>query len=184
MPNSKAQEDLIRRTYKNAGLSPHETTYFEAHGTGTAAGDPRETRAIGAVFAAGRDEPLPVGSVKSNIGHLEGASGLAGIIKTIMQLEKGKILPNMHFNNPNPNIDFENWKITVPTKVIDWKPVNGLRRASVVSLPLSPGPVVSLCVHRLNLLKCRRILSDMVDRTRMSSSKVTILANGLTRKSN
>ncbi|KAH6672349.1 putative lovastatin nonaketide synthase [Halenospora varia] len=133
MPNSVAQEALIRRVYKNTGLSTNETQYFEAHGTGTQAGDPRETRAIGAVFAPNRNKPLYVGSVKTNIGHLEGASGLAGVIKTAMSLEAGKILPNMLFNKPNPNIDFEQWKIKVPTKMIDWEPTNGVRRASVNS---------------------------------------------------
>ncbi|KAG9238221.1 putative lovastatin nonaketide synthase [Amylocarpus encephaloides] len=133
MPNSVAQEALIRRVYKNTGLNTNETQYFEAHGTGTQAGDPRETRAIGAVFAPNRDKPLYVGSVKTNIGHLEGASGLAGVIKTTMSLEAGKILPNMLFNNPNPKIDFEQWKISVPTKMIDWEPTNGVRRASVNS---------------------------------------------------
>ena len=133
MPNSRAQEHLIRKTYKNAGLSTNDTQYFEAHGTGTQAGDPRETRAIGAVFAPNRSEPLHVGSVKTNIGHLEGASGLAGIIKTTLALEEHKIPPNMLFNNPNPNIDFENWKIAVPTKAVDWKPTHGIRRASINS---------------------------------------------------
>ncbi|CAD6587369.1 MAG: hypothetical protein ASARMPREDX12_002825 [Alectoria sarmentosa] len=133
MPNSKAQENLIRKTYKNAGLSTNDTQYFEAHGTGTQAGDPRETRAIGAVFAPNRPEPLHVGSVKTNIGHLEGASGLAGIIKTTLALEEHKIPPNMLFNNPNPNIDFENWKIAVPTKALNWEASHGFRRASINS---------------------------------------------------
>ncbi len=133
MPNSAAQEMLIRKIYKDAGLNTHETTYFEAHGTGTQAGDPRETRAIGSVFAPKRDHPLYVGSVKTNVGHLEGASGLAGIIKTVMSLEKGIILPNMHFNKPNPNVDFKAWKIEVPTTAIPWQPYNGIRRASINS---------------------------------------------------
>ncbi|KAF7549858.1 hypothetical protein G7Z17_g6123 [Cylindrodendrum hubeiense] len=134
LPNSVAQENLIRTTYKNAGLDPRDTQYFEAHGTGTAAGDPIETRAIGAVFAPGRDDPLYVGSVKTNIGHLEGASGLAGIIKTTMALENGMIPPNMHFKNPNPNIDFKNWKIAVPTSLVEWKVPEGIpRRASINS---------------------------------------------------
>lgn len=134
LPNSVAQEELIRTTYKNAGLDPRDTQYFEAHGTGTAAGDPIETRAIGAVFAPGREDPLYVGSVKTNIGHLEGASGLAGIIKTTMALENGMIPPNMHFKNPNPNIDFENWKIAVPTSLVEWKVPEGVaRRASINS---------------------------------------------------
>ncbi|GJN76281.1 putative Hybrid PKS-NRPS biosynthetic cluster [Purpureocillium lilacinum] len=134
LPNSVAQEQLIRSTYERAGLNPAHTQYFEAHGTGTAAGDPIETRAIGAVFADGREEPLYVGSVKTNIGHLEGASGLAGLIKSTLALERGTIPPNMHFKTPNPKIDFENWKIAVPTQPIEWKVPEGVpRRASINS---------------------------------------------------
>ncbi|KAI1365305.1 polyketide synthase [Xylaria arbuscula] len=134
LPNSTAQQALIRSTYRKAGLDPEDTQYFEAHGTGTQAGDPSETRAIGAVFSM-KKEPLYIGSVKTNIGHLEGASGLAGIIKTTLSLEKGKIPPNMHYTTPNPNIDFENWKLSVPQNLIDWKrPASGgPRRASVNS---------------------------------------------------
>ena len=106
---------------------------LKAHGTGTKAGDAREALAIGRVFAVGRTQPLMVGSIKSNIGHLEGASGLVGVIKATLSIEKAKILPNMHFNNPNPRIDFEKLKIRVPTDVIDWTSDNGLRRASVNS---------------------------------------------------
>ncbi|KHN94311.1 polyketide synthase [Metarhizium album ARSEF 1941] len=134
LPNSVAQEQLIRTTYERAGLNPNHTQYFEAHGTGTAAGDPIEARAIGAVFSPGRNEPLFVGSVKTNIGHLEGASGLAGLIKTTMALENKYIPPNMHFKTPNPKIDFQNWKITVPTKLIEWQVPDGVpRRASINS---------------------------------------------------
>ena len=133
LPSPEAQEALIRRTYRTAGLDPADTQYFEAHGTGTSAGDPRESRAIGAVFAHNRTEPLNVGSIKTNIGHLEGASGLAGIIKATLSLEHGKIPPNMHFKTPNPSIPFEDWKISVPTKMMDWPSPHELRRASINS---------------------------------------------------
>lgn len=151
LPNGIAQAALLRSTYKNAGLSTHDTGYFEvwliclycvqgsltniykAHGTGTKAGDPLEANAIGSVFAPNRDYPLYVGSVKSNLGHLEGASGLAGIIKATLSVDAGKILPNMHFNTPNPAIDFKGLKIEVPTEMIDWKSETGVRRASVNS---------------------------------------------------
>ncbi|KAL6857742.1 putative Hybrid PKS-NRPS biosynthetic cluster [Amphichorda felina] len=134
LPNGAAQARLIRQVYKDAGLDVSGTEYFEAHGTGTKAGDPIEAKAIGSVFAAGRDRPLYVGSIKSNLGHLEGASGLVGITKAVMSVSSGKILPNMHFNNPNPDIDFEGLKLKVPTEVEDW-PANstGIRRASVNS---------------------------------------------------
>jgi acyl transferase domain-containing protein len=133
LPSPEAQEALIRSTYAGAGLRFDDTQYFEAHGTGTQAGDPRETSAIGAVFAENREEPLYVGSVKTNIGHLEGSSGLAGIIKTVLALESQKIPPNMLFNNPNPKIKFDEWKIKVPTELLDWEARNGIRRASVNS---------------------------------------------------
>ena len=106
---------------------------MKAHGTGTPAGDPLEANAIGSVFAPDRDHPLYVGSIKSNLGHLEGASGLAGIIKATLSVNAGKILPNMHFDTPNPVIDFKKLKIEVPTELIDWKTETGVRRASVNS---------------------------------------------------
>ena len=109
------------------------TLLTSRRGVGTQAGDPREAEGIGAVFAGDRTEPLYVGSIKTNIGHLEGASGLAGVIKAMLCVEKGQILPNMHFNTPNPAIDFERLKIQVPQEVLDWNPENGLRRASVNS---------------------------------------------------
>ncbi|KAI0854080.1 hypothetical protein F5Y00DRAFT_250253 [Daldinia vernicosa] len=108
-PSKEAQESLIRFTYKKAGLDMGSTRYFEAHGTGTPVGDPLETGAIGSVFRHYRspEEPLYVGSVKSNIGHLEGASGVAGVIKVILALERGIIPPNANFERLNPKIDAE-----------------------------------------------------------------------------
>ncbi|KAK0554919.1 hypothetical protein OC845_000560 [Tilletia horrida] len=134
LPNSYAQEALIRSIYARAGLNPIDTSYFEAHGTGTKAGDPRETRAIGAVFGTqDREQPLVIGSIKSNVGHLEGASGLAGLIKTVMMLERRQILPNMHFEDPNPEILFDEWKLRVPTTVENWPERNRPLRASLNS---------------------------------------------------
>ncbi|KAJ5392474.1 hypothetical protein N7509_007964 [Penicillium cosmopolitanum] len=133
MPNPKSQAALIRETYKAAGLSTSDTQYFEAHGTGTAAGDPRESNAIGSVFGPERSKPLYIGSLKTNLGHLEGASGIASIIKTSLMLQKGKIAPNLLFKNPNPQIDFERGKLKVVTEMIDWPATNGPRRASINS---------------------------------------------------
>ncbi|PHH81976.1 hypothetical protein CDD82_7408 [Ophiocordyceps australis] len=134
LPSGAAQERLIRDTYARAGLDPGQTQYFEAHGTGTAAGDPIEAAAVGAVFAPGRDKVLWMGSVKTNIGHLEGASGLAGIIKTTLALEKGLVPPNMHFDKANPSIDFARCKLAVPTRLMAWEVAPGaVRRASINS---------------------------------------------------
>ncbi|KAF7179631.1 hypothetical protein CNMCM7691_008680 [Aspergillus felis] len=134
-PSKDAQVRLIRDTYAKAGLDMAMTRYFEAHGTGTPVGDPIETRAIGTAFRKYRskDEPLYVGSVKSNIGHLEGASGIAGVIKTILALEKGIIPPNSeNLQNLNPQIDEEFFNLKILKNAIRW-PTNGLRRASVSS---------------------------------------------------
>ncbi|KAM0794237.1 reducing type I polyketide synthase [Usnea florida] len=133
-PDQNAQETLIRETYQKAGLDLSFTRYVEAHGTGTVIGDPTEARALGRAFRQHRSakDPLFVGAVKSNIGHLEGASGLAGFIKAILVLERGIIPPNTNFEALNPNIDLEFLKIKLPLRATPW-PVSGLRRASVNS---------------------------------------------------
>ena len=114
-PSAEAQANLMRSVYHSAGLDPTETDYVEAHGTGTAAGDPIEAEAIASVFTTRRtpDNPILVGSVKSNIGHLEAASGLAAIVKTIYALEEGVIAPNINFEKPNKDIPLEKWKLKV-----------------------------------------------------------------------
>jgi acyl transferase domain-containing protein/NADPH:quinone reductase-like Zn-dependent oxidoreductase/SAM-dependent methyltransferase len=133
-PSGEAQERLIRETYAKANLDPGVTRFFEAHGTGTAVGDPIEAGAIGAVFGQHRspEEPLYVGAVKSNVGHLEGASGVAGVIKAVLALEKGIIPPNTNFEKLNPRIDAPMLGLAFPSEAIPW-PSAGLRRASVNS---------------------------------------------------
>ena len=132
LPSRSAQVSLIRAAYEQAGCDPSVTGYVEAHGTGTAAGDPLEAGAIGDALGVHRNEgdKLCVGSIKTNIGHLEGASGLAAIVKTVMSLEKGLIAPNLWFEKGNPAIDFDGWRIRVPTEIVPW-PSKGIRRASV-----------------------------------------------------
>jgi len=112
-PSCDAQAKLMASVYESAGLDPVETGYVEAHGTGTAAGDPVEAAAISRVFAEKRptDRPVYVGSVKPNIGHLEAASGLAAIVKTIFALERGLIPPNINFEKPNKDIPLHEWKL-------------------------------------------------------------------------
>ncbi|KAL9110460.1 MAG: hypothetical protein Q9227_005004 [Pyrenula ochraceoflavens] len=133
-PSREAQADLILNTYNKGGLDLCETRYVEAHGTGTPVGDPIEAGAIGSVFRKFRsaEDPLYLGSVKSNIGHLEGASGVAGVIKAVLALEAGVIPPNSNFEKLNPKIDAEFWNIKIASKPVSW-PTNGLRRASVQS---------------------------------------------------
>ncbi|KAI0896065.1 hypothetical protein F4806DRAFT_502417 [Annulohypoxylon nitens] len=134
LPSSEAQEALIRAAYTNAGLSLAQTGFFEAHGPGTPAGDPLEASAIGAVFGNTRkpNDPLYIGSVKSNIGHLEAGAGIAGLVKSIYALEKGQIPPNIWFEKANPKLELEKWNLAVPTELLPW-PTDGLRRASINS---------------------------------------------------
>ncbi|TVY82152.1 Reducing polyketide synthase [Lachnellula suecica] len=122
MPNGSAQESLMRSVYKNAGIDPKDTGYVEAHGTGTKVGDPIEISALHNVFGENRSarNPLFVGSVKSNIGHLEAASGIVSIIKAAMMLERGFILPNYDFKTPNENIPFSKWHLKVPVSQRPW----------------------------------------------------------------
>ena len=115
VPSGDAQVSLIRAVYDSAGIDVAETGYVEAHGTGTKIGDPIEAKALYDVFGGGRTpkEPLYIGSVKSNIGHLEGASGIVSVIKTAMMLEKGFILPNHGFEKANENIPMDQWNMKV-----------------------------------------------------------------------
>jgi acyl transferase domain-containing protein len=113
MPSSQAQSALIKSTYEAVGLDPLQTSYVEAHGTGTAAGDPLEASALATIFCHNRSDILHIGSVKSNIGHLEAASGLAGLIKLVMMLEHKTLLPNGNFEKPNPKIPLSQWRVDV-----------------------------------------------------------------------
>ncbi|KAF2800540.1 ketoacyl-synt-domain-containing protein [Melanomma pulvis-pyrius CBS 109.77] len=133
-PSQTAQEALIRETYERAGIDLRATALVESHGTGTAVGDPIEARALGNVLGVGRspDKPLYIGAVKSNIGHLEGASGIAGIIKTILALERAIIPPNANFEKINPAIDASALNLAFPQEPTPW-PHGGFRRASINS---------------------------------------------------
>lgn len=112
-PSKAAQEENILATYHAGGLDLDTTKYFEAHGTGTQIGDPIEAEAISAAFQKRKEDPIYVGTVKPNIGHLESASGVASLIKAILILEKGLIPPNINFECPNESIPMEDWHIKV-----------------------------------------------------------------------
>lgn len=132
-PSSEAQEKLVRDTYKNADLGYKYTSYIEAHGTGTAVGDPTEVRALVSAFKdRPADHPLYIGSAKSALGHTEGAAGILGVIKTILILESGLIPPNVNLEQLNPAINSTDWNVIFPTSVTPW-PKTGPRFASVNS---------------------------------------------------
>ncbi|HKC10472.1 MAG TPA: polyketide synthase, partial [Vicinamibacteria bacterium] len=115
-PGRQGQEDLLRKAYREAGVDPARVQYVEAHGTGTSAGDPVELAALGRVLAPGRGpgEPCLVGSVKTNIGHTEGAAGVAGLIKVVLSLQRRAIPASLHFQKPNPAIPWSELPLAIP----------------------------------------------------------------------
>ncbi|NER24034.1 MAG: SDR family NAD(P)-dependent oxidoreductase, partial [Symploca sp. SIO1C2] len=122
VPNGPSQQAVIRQALKNGGVDPVQVSYIEAHGTGTSLGDPIEVRAIGAVFSASHshEHPLMIGSLKTNIGHLEAAAGIAGLLKVVLQLQHQEIAPHLHFKEPNPYINWDELPVDVPTETTPW----------------------------------------------------------------
>src|SRR5437667_1259358 len=123
VPNGMAQKALILKTLEAANVSPADIDYVEVHGTGTALGDPIEFQALAEVFGRDnkREKPLCIGSVKSNIGHLEAAAGIAGLIKSVLCLQNKQIPPNLHLHTINPKIRLETIPAVVPQKVVPWE---------------------------------------------------------------
>jgi len=135
VPNGPAQERVVRAALASAGVSPADVGYVEAHGTGTALGDPIELNALGEVFSDTHDaetRPLFVGSSKTNLGHTEPASGVIGMLKAILQIERGQIAPHLHFDKPSERIHWDELPVQVPTQLRPW-PAYGPRRVGGVS---------------------------------------------------
>jgi acyl transferase domain-containing protein len=132
-PNQQAQQVVVRRAYTSAGVSPAEVRYVELHGTGTSVGDPIEARALSAVVAEGRgdDDVVLVGSAKTNVGHTETASGLTGVVKTLLSIRHGVLPPSLHFQRANPMIPLAELKLSVVTEPTPWP--EGRRLAGVSS---------------------------------------------------
>ncbi len=157
VPSGEAQEALLREAYGRAGIAPAQVQYVEAHGTGTPVGDPIEAEAIGRVVGPGRPpgDYCLIGSVKSNIGHLEAGAGIAGVIKAALALTHQKVPGTLHFQNPNPKIDLERLCLRVTPHPEPWPRVEGQPRFAGVNsfgfggtnahvvlaeAPASPGP--------------------------------------------
>ncbi|WP_205587798.1 type I polyketide synthase [Streptomyces sp. 11-1-2] len=121
-PSRTAQEEVLRRAYAAAGVGPDEVQYVELHGTGTAVGDPIEAAALAEVVGTARtkDRPLLVGSAKTNVGHLEGAAGITGLIKVLLCLKAAHLPPSLNFHTPNPAIPLEEWNLRVQTELSAW----------------------------------------------------------------
>ena len=138
-PNVLSQQAVIRQALDNAGVAPSQVTYIEAHGTGTSLGDPIEVEALTDVYGQPSTErrPCAIGSVKTNIGHLEAASGIAGLIKGVLALQHETIPPHLNFQRLNPNISLENTPFVIPTACLPWSSATEQRIAGVSSFGFS-----------------------------------------------
>lgn len=134
VPNGPSQQAVIGQALANGKVDPAQVSYVEAHGTGTSLGDPIEVKALGEVFEAthSQSQPLFLGSAKTNIGHTEAAAGIVGLIKVVLQLQHQQIVPLVHFQQPNPYINWSDLPVQVPTKVMPWS-TNGQPRIAGVS---------------------------------------------------
>ena len=139
VPNGPAQQAVLRKALLSAALKPGDLDYVEAHGTGTSLGDPIEVEALGAVLGEGRspERPLLIGSIKTNIGHAEASSGLAGLLKVVMALRHEAIPPHLHFARPSPAIPWADLCVSVPVELTPWPRGVRPRRAGVSSFGFS-----------------------------------------------
>ncbi|KAM3537331.1 hypothetical protein ARSEF1564_009747 [Beauveria bassiana] len=176
-PSTEAQVKLIQECYRRAGLDIADTAYVEAHMTGTAAGDPVEAEAIARTFGKHRrdDDPVLVGSVKTNVGHTEPVSGLAAVIKTCFTLKHAQIAPNLNYKLPHPKIDLQNGHMFVPTALTPW-PINMPLRASVNNFGyggtnahaiLEPAPIFSGSWSRRETIAAEPEANDLCQHSRV-----------------
>lgn len=138
-PNALAQEDVIKKAWKDAEINPETISYIEAHGTATELGDPIEISGIEKAFRnfTHRNQFCAIGSVKSNVGHLDSTAGMAGLLKVVLMLQHKKIPASLHFKSPNKKINFIQSPVYVNDRCVDWRPENSLRRAGISSFGIS-----------------------------------------------
>lgn len=203
VPNRQAQAEVIRRALRNARLQPAEVQYLEAHGTGTALGDPIELRALGDVFGGEeRREPLLIGSVKTNIGHTESAAGVASLIKVLLALEHRQIPAHLNFRNPNPFIPWNELPVEVPTALTPWSNEQGPRTAGISSFgfsgtnahlvvqeylaptaaePSNESGAHPLCISARSGAALSRLAADMAEAVERSSEPLAAICHTLLR---
>jgi len=165
VPNGLAQEKVIKRALQQAKIAPHQVDFIEMHGTGTSIGDPIEVNALNRIFSNKennkREHPLIIGTVKSNIGHLEAAAGVAGVIKTVLTLQNEKIPPHLHFKQLNPEINLEKIPAKIPLESIEWhRRENHIRRAGVSSFGFS-GTNAHLIIEEANKVEAFTMPNDV-----------------------
>lgn len=119
-PSGSAQRAMLQEALDDAGLEPHQVDYVETHGTGTPLGDPIEVIAIARVLAEEREKPLYLGSVKTNVGHLDSAAGIVGLMKVVLSLQHDTIPPHLNYSKPNKHIPWDEWPLKVPTENVPW----------------------------------------------------------------
>ncbi|MYD97489.1 MAG: SDR family NAD(P)-dependent oxidoreductase [Gammaproteobacteria bacterium] len=140
IPNGPAQQQVMEDALRRSGVAPSDVDYVEANGVGSQLGDPIEVQATAAVYGKARDkeQPLLLGAVKSNIGHLEAAAGIAGLIKVVLSMRRGAIPKQLHFETPNPHVDWDRVAIRVPSQPTDWpRKGDGIARAGVSAFGFS-----------------------------------------------
>ncbi|WP_425585415.1 acyltransferase domain-containing protein [Streptomyces lunalinharesii] len=147
-PNPQAQELMLRTAYRRAGITPSQVDYIECHGSATPLGDPIEANAIGAVLGGDRQAPLRLGSVKSNVGHLEAAAGIVGLVKLALSIRNGVLPPSLHYTNPNPQILFDEYQLAVQDRLTTWPRRSDARRGGVSSFGFG-GAICHVAVEEL-----------------------------------
>jgi acyl transferase domain-containing protein/acyl carrier protein len=197
-PNGPSQEAVLRDALANAAVSARDVSYVEAHGTGTSLGDPIEVQSLGAVFGPGREmaTPLLIGSLKTNVGHLEAAAGVSGLIKVVLSLQHREIPQHLHFKQPSPHIPWDRLPVRVITEREPWRPLNGKRIAGVSSFGFSgtnahvvleeapiaspKTPAIERPLHLLTLsARTEPALSTLIERyaRRMETGEPVVLAD-------
>ncbi|NEQ82090.1 MAG: type I polyketide synthase, partial [Moorea sp. SIO2I5] len=165
-PSGSAQEAVISQALLNAKVEPTQIQYVEAHGTGTSLGDPIEVLALSKVLGQGRakEKPLLIGSVKTNFGHLEGAAGIAGLIKIVLSMQHQQIPPHLNFNSPNPYIPWQQLPVVVPTKLTPWSKKSAPLLAGVSSFGMSGTNVHIILEEAPNQIKIKEKNQDLQER--------------------
>lgn len=177
-PNGPSQEAVILAALENGGLSPDDIDVVEAHGTGTALGDPIEAGALNAVFGrrSVQSDPLYVGSVKTNLGHLESAAGIAGLIKLVLAMEHGEIPASLHLGQPSRHIDWKRFPLRVPTERTVWKRRGAKRVGGVSSFGFS-GTNAHVVVEEFRQAEPSSIIQDRPYLFRLSAKTPAALTH-------